>query len=46
MIKEFENEFRELIKDIDLDEIDETLTEEDIRMLGYDSLDDFWESNI
>lgn len=45
MIKELENEFLELIKDIDLDEIDETLTEEDIRMLGYDSLDDFWESN-
>ena len=46
MIGEYENEFKELIKNINMDEIDEDITKEDIIMWGYKDWDDFWESNI
>lgn len=46
MIKEINKEFQELIKSLEVDEIDDELTEDDVVMWGYESLDDFWESNI
>ena len=47
MIKEIENEFKELIKDLKMDEFDvDNLTQEDLEMLGYDNWGDFWESVI
>lgn len=46
MINEIKNEFRELVKNLEIDEIDDELTEDDVIMWGYDSLDDFWESNV
>lgn len=46
MISEFEKEFRELVKNLEIDEISDELTEDDVAMWGYDSLDDFWESNM
>jgi hypothetical protein len=42
MVDKITKEFQEL----EVDEIDDELTEEDVAMWGYDSLDDFWESNI
>ena len=46
MIREIENEFKELIENIHVDVIDEEVTEEDVVMWGYEDLEDFWESNI
>lgn len=46
MVDKITKEFQELVKDLKVDEIDDELTEEDVAMWGYDSLDDFWESNI
>ena len=45
MVDEIEKEFQELVKNLEIDEIDVGLTEDDVVMWGYDSLDDFWESN-
>ena len=46
MINEIEKEFQELAKNLEIDEIDDELTEDDVIMWGYDSLEDFWESNV
>ena len=46
MIREIENEFKELIENIHVDAIDEELTEEDVIIWGHKNLEDFWESNI
>ena len=46
MIREIENEFKELVENIHVDVIDEELTKEDVVVWGYKDLEDFWESNI
>jgi hypothetical protein len=47
MTKEIENEFKELVKSLEVDELDiDNLTQEDLGMLGYNNWDDFWESVI
>jgi hypothetical protein len=46
MVVEITKEFQKLVKDLEVDEIDDELTEDDVMMWGYDSLDDFWESNM
>lgn len=46
-MNEIEKEFMDLANSLYTDEIDiEGITDNDIKMLGYDSWDDFWESNI
>ena len=46
-MNEIEKEFMDLANSLYADEIDiEGITENDIKMWGYDSWDDFWESNI
>ena len=47
MLRDIENEFKELAKDLELDEICvDDLSQEDIKMWGYDSWEEFWESNM
>lgn len=46
MIKEFDIEFKDLLSELGLDEIDDELTKDDIELWGYSSWEEFWESNI
>lgn len=46
MADEITKEFQELVKTLEVDGIDDELTESDVITWGYDSWDDFWESVI
>ena len=45
MFLDIEDEFKEVVKNISCGDIEEEITEDDVKSWGYDNLDDFWESN-
>ena len=47
MIQKIENEFKELVRNLEIDEVcTDELTQEDLELWGYDNWEDFWESNM
>lgn len=46
MIKETYIELKELVRELDLDDINDELTHEDIQLWGYSSWEEFWENNM